>query len=345
VPQAVLDTIAAVFEGKSDDLESTGEETVSVPAREVSRRQAVAKEQKDELVQEGLEDADSLEAPAEDAAEGEQTADEPAEESAEGEATEPVVDLDPNLRFAAQHVGGLSDDDINEFYQQNPTLATRVFENYLSAFSAMSRQSGMLPATSPQQTPAPAAQRQAQTTSNIDKILGNLKEFAEVNGEPLADFVKALHEEAIVPLRQMQAELAVAKQQAVAAEATNSTEKLAETFSDVYGKGEKVNLLQKTNRQKLYEVADQLRSGAYQQGHEMSVKDAINRAHLIVTADKQVAAGRKQVQQQVQKRAKQITARPTHRMKPSSPGNAKGETTAAEAYRQRATELGIDIGD
>lgn len=348
VPQAVLDHIEETFAGKSDSLEQTGNETVSVPAKEIARRETVKKEQQSELVEQGLasEDAgvDPDAEPTETEAAGDETAEEGAEQAGEEPAGEPIPDLDPNLRFAAQHVGGLKDEEINELYQQNPTLASRIFENYLSAFSAMSRQTGLLPTQSPQPVQQ-ATQRPQAPTSKIDQLIANIKEFSETNGEPLGEFVQALHNEVIAPFRQMQAELMVQKQQMIAAEATNTTNALAEKFSDVYGQGDKLNLMQQTNRQKLYEVADQLRTGAYQQGHEMSVKDAINRAHLIITADKQVAFGRQQVQKQIQKRSRQITARPTQRVKPTAPGQAKGELTAVEAYRQRAAELGMDIGD
>lgn len=344
VPQSVLDNISETFSNAdASELEGPGEETVSAPAqREVTRKAAVKQEQKDELTQEGLEDEDEETAGEEPAEEGAEEGDAAAAE--DQAAVEPTPALDPNLRFVAQHFGW-NDKQIDKLYKADPELATQTFEQFHNAFTAMSRQQGLLPGQGASQQPNPAAQRPQAPVSKIDNLVANLAEFSAQNGEPLGDFVKSLHDELVVPFRQMQAELQVQKQQAVAAEATTVTTDLAGKFPDVYGAGEKVNLIQQTTRQKLYEVADQLRAGAYQQGKEMSVKDAITRAHLIVTADRQQAAGRKQVQQQVQRRAKQITARPTQRVRPSAPGVARGEQTAAEAYRQRAVELGMDIGE
>lgn len=342
VPQAVQDKFDEVFSNADADSAETGVETSqSFQASTPSRAAAVAKEQRDELVQEGLETEDGVQEDEAGTTEGQ------ASEDA-GQPTEPVQEatpLDPDLRFAAQQFGW-TDDKIDKLYAADPEMATSTFTNLLGAFTNLSRQMGPTPAQPPaSQLPNPAAQlQQAQQQSKFQQIVSGLKTFSEQNGDDLGGLVQALNEEVYQPLLRLQAEAAVQKQQAIAAEATTVTGSLAEKHGEFYGKGEKLTLVQQQNRSMLYQWADRLRAGSDMQGKVMSVKDAIHQAHLILTADRRVAEGRQQVRQQVQKRSKQITARPTQRVNPRGAGVSKGENQAAEAYARRAQELGIDVG-
>ena len=333
VSQDVLDHISDVF-AQAD----------GPSAREVGRRASAAKEQTDELVEEGLESEDpSNQTGEEPEAEAEAT----EEQQPVEEAQEPTPKLDPNLRFAAQQFGW-KDDAIDALYSANADLATQTFENLLNAFTALSRQSGWT-AAQPQnagpQTAQPAAQPQA-SKSRLDEIFGGLKQFSEENGDSLGGFVKALHEELVVPFRQLQAEAVLAKEQAIRAEAMTTINTLAQQFGDVYGADEsKLTLVHNQARQHLAQVADAIRAGEQAQGRHMSVADALKRAHLIVTADRRKEEGRREVRQQVQKRSKQITARPTQRRKPGAAGSGRSDSAAMEAFERRAHELGVELGD
>lgn len=332
VEQSVIDNINATFsEADPGELEPVGQEAEAAPTPD--RSKANRQEQAEELEQEGTEGETSEEGKVE-----EEPADEtPADEQVIDAAVEP---LDPNLRFAAQQFGW-TDDKIDALHAANPEMAVGTFQNLLSAFQNLSRQQ-LVPQA---QNPAAQAAAAQQQQSKFEKLIGNLKQFEEVNGEPLGEMLRILHEEVYQPLRQIQAEYQVQKQQAVAAEATTTTGSLSEKFPDFYGKDDKLTLVHQQNRASLYQIADQLRSGAHQQGKDMSVRDAINRAHLIVTADMRVAEGRKQVAAQVTKRSKSITARPTQRVNPKSAGVSKGDGAAMEAYVRRATELGISADE
>lgn len=342
VPQAITDKFNEIFSNSDvTDDEPAGAEPEKPQFPTKASQAKAAREQTDELKQEGLEDEDGVEPEAETVADPvEEEA--PAEEAGEQAFTEP---LDPNLRFAAQQFGW-TDDKIDKLYAADPEMAAMTFTNLLGAFTNLSRQGGLNPAQQPaSQLPNPAAQLQQQAQqSKFLSLIGNLKEFTEANGEPLGDMLKALHEEVYQPLMAMRAEYAVAKQQQIAAEASTTTTSLSDKFPDFYGKGEQQTLVHKQNLNMLYQWADRIRAGAADQGREMSVKDAINKAHLILTADKRVAEGRQQVRSQVQKRAKSITARPTQRVNPRGAGVSKGDNAAAEAYSRRAQELGIEVG-
>lgn len=332
VAPEVLSHIEDVL-SKDDPTAEPPIETEAVPAREQARRAAVKQEEKDELEQEGVKgDGEEQDAPA-----AEETTEEEGQAPADEQAAEAAV-LDPNLRFAAEQFGWTAD-KIDKLYAADPELATSTFENLLNAFTNLSRQNNPAASMTPQGNPA----AQQQAVSRLDKLYSDLKSFAAENGEPLADHFKAIHEEVIVPFRQMQAELAVQKQQAVRAEVNTVVNDLGKQFPAVYGSGDKATLVQQQSRQQLYTLADQFRAGASLQGKEMSVADALKRAHLVLTADQRIAEGRKQVVQQVQKRSKAITARPTQRRNPSAMGVSKGESAAAEAYERRANELGIEV--
>ena len=60
-------------------------------------------------------------------------------------------------------------------------------------------------------------------------------------------------------------------------------------------------------------MADQIRAGAQSQGVDMSIREALNRAHLIATADLAKQTARREVQAAVKKRSTQLTQRPTGR--------------------------------
>lgn len=342
VPQAITDKFNEIF--SNEDVASNPiEAEPAKPQFPTKASQAKAKrEQTDELKQEGLEDEDGLEPEA-----VEPDADAATDEDAPVEEEVQADPLDPNLRFAAEQFGWTAE-AIDKLYAADPEMATATFTNLLGAFQNLSRQmnGGGNPAGQPaSQLPNPAAQLQQQAQqSKFLSMISNLKEFSEVNGEPMGELLKALHEEVYQPLKQIQADYAVAKQQAVAAEAMTVTDNLAGKFKDFYGQGERLTLVQQQNRSLLYQYADRQRAGASQQGREMSVKDALNQAHLILTADRRVAEGRQQVRSQVQKRSKSITARPTQRVNPRGAGTSKGESQAAEAYSRRAQELGIEVG-
>lgn len=308
-----------------------------------------AQAQQDELVEEGLETVDG-DTPTDDGTSEPGVTDEEIETEKVEPAGEVQAPLHPNLRYVAQYYG-LTDDEIDEQYAANPTLAERVFGKMLTAFTAQtqSRQSppGILPVgTGPQAQAAPQPQ-----PSELEKLFARQKEFSDANGEQLGQFLGHLKKELYDPFQQakaqlatMQAQYVIQQRNAIAAEATSVTNELAKQFPTVYGESpEKANLFHQQTRQALYTTADQIRSGAYAQGKEISVANALRQAHLIVTADQRDRQVRDTVRTQVQRRSRQITARPTQRSRSSPASNA--DAAAVAAYEQRAAELGIKIGD
>jgi len=338
------------FFGKAGE-EIVKDEADQPTPEQVQRRQShnrrAKQEQQAELVEDGEEPDPSLE---DDAPQPEPQSEEEA--TPEAPAPEPVAqdqnDIDPTLRYFAETELGWSKDKIDRLVKADPEIATETISKLAESYTNLSRQF-LNPASSvAPSTPAPEQQQPAQPqapTSKLDEFFGKLNEFAEANGEELSDFIKALKDEVVDGYREMRAAYEVQQKELLRTEARTVFTDLSKRFADLYGSEDKA-ATEKQNeaKQRLGELADQIRTAAKLQGRELSVREALNRAHLIVSADYRDAVVRKQITEQVQKRGNAITARPTQRRNPVTSAS-KTRATAEDAYAKKAAELGIEIGD
>jgi hypothetical protein len=123
-------------------------------------------------------------------------------------------------------------------------------------------------------------------------------------------------------------------------EAQSTFGKLSEQFADLYGKPGVVKTPEQAEAvRQLGEVADQLRTGAKQRGQKMSIKSALNQAHMQVSTPFREAIVRKTIKEQVHKREKAITARPSQRLQPATSG--KSDAAAEDAISKFAAERGL----
>lgn len=274
----------------------------------------------------------------------EQAAAEASDEPAETEQEEPAVDeveepstpaVDPNHREVA-HQFGWTDERIDKLAAADPQLAADTLQALADTYTNLSRQylqpaAPVQPAPQYQQPPAP------QQASGLDVLFSpeQLRQFAETNGQEIVDkFLKPFAAERSA----MQQEVArltgfvqAQERQAVAAEANTAFAELSKVNGDLYGKDTAFSAVQKFAREQVAQVADQLRAGAKLQGRDLSVSEALKRAHLVLTGDRKTAEGRKAVTEQVQKRAKQITARPTQRRSERPGAPVKSDAKATDA--------------
>jgi plasmid maintenance system antidote protein VapI len=348
IPTAITDKFAEVF-NKAEGDDAEGAE--NTPAPEVSaedkenariRRNERNRQAKEELEAEEQAGDEVAEAPAEEV-ETEQEGDEVAAEAADEQAVEADVKLDPALRFVAQEFGW-TDDKINKLVAADSELATETFSRLADLYTNSSRQ--LLNPGSPVAPGTQAQQNAAQSVdplSKLDKLYANLAGFAEVNGQSLVDeFLTPLKQELIDPVRQMMAAMEVQRQDLNKTEARQTMGTLETKFGDFYGQTDKAQSpVQKGNRKLLGETADQIRHASRLQGKELSVSQALNRAHLLVTADHRERAVRSQIKEQVQKRSKSITAKPTQRQNPKLVA-AKSGAKAADAISRFWADKGID---
>lgn len=319
-------------------------------ASNIKRRKEREAEQRQELREEGLEGEDDLD--EEEVAKGEEDEAPALKDEAEEQAEEekPEADevkanaLDPNLRYFAATELRWSDEKIDKLIAADPELAAETIQRFSDAYTNLSRQ--YLTTQPSQATPgtAPAEEKPAQPaspTSKLDKIFANINEFAEANGEELAEFVKALKDEVIDPWRKEAAKIEARQNELNATEARTTFTALSTKFADLYGAKESARTPEQQKAvNDLAETADQLRAGAKLRGQELSIPDAINRAHLLVSHKHREAVVRNSIKEQVQKRSKGITAKPTYRRNPVT-ATGKSKEAAAEALTRKAAELGI----
>lgn len=340
------------FDGVTDaqveaDAAANPEPEPTKPSAQFIRRKEVNKtQQAEELEQEGLvspDEPDGVEDPGStpettEQAEGEAT-ETPAGETAEAEASS----IDPFHKWAAQQ-SGWTPEQISRLEKADPELAAQTFAGVANAYTALSRQAinQVVPGTAGN-SPEIAAAQASNPTPKLDKIVAGLTEFAEANGEDLAGLVRALNEELITPYKASLARQQVVEQKAQAAEANNTFAAVSKEFPDFYGKGNP-NPVQQDRIQTLARLADQIRSGAKQQGREVSIADCVKQAHAVLTTDLRVANARKQVASQVQKRSKTISARPTQRTLPARSG-PPSVAKAIAAFELKAAELGVSEND
>lgn len=278
-----------------------------------------------------------------------------------GASEEATATLSPVLRQAAQRAGW-SKEDIDGFYAQNAALAERTFERLHGSFNDLSSryaQLGQTPnPTRPQTTqPAPAAPAATAatpaTSQQLDALFTDaaLKQFGEDNGQDLVEkLLKPLGTEVIQPFRQMKAEMEQMKawvqaqqSEALAKEVNLVFQGWEGEFADLYGKNGQTTKEQHDARAQVAQLADQIMAGAAMQGVQLSVSDALERAHALHTADRRNEIERQRLVAQVKGRFSRITARPTQRKvaRTVDDGAARSDKAAMEAVGNFWAERGL----
>lgn len=348
----INEAFEATFSKLSDsDAAEAGDsapaENTAAPKQSPRQKAEYARQQR---VEEGQENDDGEEVDPEtqdtDAADKEDATEDTEVQEGEQPAEsqeDPTATLDPNHLFAAQQLGW-TNEKIAKLAKADPELAAETLASLSDTYNTLSRQM-LIPGSlvnpgTPIQQPAQAT----TPTTQLDKFYAQLQQFTEANGEDLGGFAKALNEEVIQPFKQMLAEAESARENSRRTEAQTTMKSLADKFGDFYGKGEAaLTPVQQMARGQLAQVADQLRSGAQLQGRPLSITEAINRAHLIVASQYQRQAVRTEIKQNLQKRSKAITAKPTQRTNPSA--GRRGVAKATEAISQFWADKGEVDGE
>jgi hypothetical protein len=107
-------------------------------------------------------------------------------------------------------------------------------------------------------------------------------------------------------------------------------------YESVYGVGKNRSDLsdqEMQNRISVIEEADAIRAGAMSQGRQLTVQDALEMAHNLVTSTKQRETARRDIANSVQKRQGQATVRPSQRG--GSPADDADPLTKAEQTADR----------
>lgn len=323
------------------------------------------------------EEADEHELDAQRSAAGQPGSDDDKDEDAAGEGAgsgQPVPDasaggkaspepkgddeltLPPALRHAARR-NNWSDEEIDAFYEADPAMATMTFTNLRRSYNDLNAQfarlgasaaqgQGQTPSSAPPQAPTTAT----QATEQADGVL------AAIYGERLAklreNFGDEFIEQVVEPMAQRNEQAyrfyQQQEQQYVGQQIGQFFKSLGSEFSDLYGTtggNGGVTEEQLANRSALANLADQMTAGARVHGIELTVQDALERAHSLYASEHLEAIERKRLTEQVKKRNRGITQRPTQRRTaPAGQPAERSLQSAMDAYATRAAELGIDVG-
>jgi len=246
---------------------------------------------------------------------------------------------------AAKHIGW-SEEEITELEQANPDLAKKTCAKALESTNNLSKKFSELGKTAPkpaEPTPVvpvtPAAPEPKaidftalETQYEGDPIVGVLKQVVDQNTAQAAEIaaIKATGDTK-VDAAQVQQDAAVSQQIDTFFNGPEIT-----AYEGVYGKAEKDwdNLTQGQIRKRLavVEQADQIQKGARQQGIDMPLDEAFERAHLLVTKDEQEQTIRKDIKAKATKRAKSLTLAPTDSVKVQDTGKKTVAKAVANAH-------------
>jgi hypothetical protein len=258
----------------------------------------------------------------------------PKEEAAPADST-----LSPVLRQAAKR-NGWDDADIDNLYAANPEVAERTFERLQESANALSEQYAKIGQARSQAAPAPSAAT-ADATSNLDKLFSEdgLKRFAEANGQDIVDTLlkplaaeRAEYREAVAYVYQQKAE-------ALNRTVTGALDGFAKELPDIYGKGAWGELTpeQQAFRTEVVQQGDWMIRGAREQGINLTHTEALERAHLQMTAKHRAQIERDNLKRAVTQRSNRTTIRPSQRQ--PAKGAAGGEAGSMESALAAATAV------
>lgn len=284
-----------------------------------------------------------------------------AQQAAEEDA---ASTLSPVLRQAAMRAGW-DDKSISELHKQNPQMAEETFNRLLKSYNDLSAEYGRLgqgvmtntdgtptqpfaqqfqqpqtPPQVPQQQPPQPVTSPQQQAGLLGQLYGQ-EQVTALSEKYGADFMSDVVQPLLAPVQQMMQFVEQQQTQAMADQVNTYFGGLDEGFHDLYGNKGEVTEDQFENKTHVAMMADQIRTGARKQGIELPVSECLGRANMMFAAEHLGKLERKKITQQVQKRSKQLTQRPSQRQVVRKTGERSDEA-AADALSARAHELGLE---
>jgi len=282
---------------------------------------------------------------------------EPDDKDEKDDKTEKKFELPDAFHRAAVH-DGWKPEDIKEFFEANPERALVTLQNIYNSINSRSRfhaERGRIKAEETRQQVEDTVKTDDETEIkdfvNIEKLKEDYEDTALIDGvvKPLNEALKQISQE-VKSLKSQKstsaADIAFAKSDQVAAtqraEATakEADIKLVEQFftaedmkpyKDFYGTigmGQIFQDLspgQQKNRYEMLQIADQMIVGNAMQKIELSVPDALLRAHLLVTEPIREKIIREEIKSSLTKRNKGLTLRPSAGKKSTAAVNEGGK--------------------
>lgn len=251
------------------------------------------------------------------------------------EVATPASTLSPVLRQAAKR-NGWSDTDIDGFYVANPELADKTFERLHGSYNDLSSQYAKLGQGRFQ------AQAQGGESGVPDKLASlfsedSLKTFKRDYGDDFVNKFLAPLKDELTELRGVAAYVEQQKLEGLNRLVTTTLDGFGKDMPELYGETSKATPEQQEFRRQVVQHGDWIIAGAAAQGIELSHREALERAHMALTAEKRTEIERKNLTASIKKRAGNVTLRPTQRKAAVKPSGEQ----ALEAAQTRGSELGI----
>lgn len=277
--------------------------------------------------------------------------DDSLDQDADGEETEKESEADdkpaiPENVYRSLVHNDWTPEDIAELYEADPAKAMKVFEKIHQSTNEMSRQFAQLGRSRAAQQPAvtPAQPEQPKDLIDVEALRkrdpdNELLPVVEGLNKALQRLTPA--QPAGQPVEQQashQDQLAIATQviQFIGADPMKP-------FGDFYGPafdgdqmptydGAELTPGQRANRKALLDEADAIWCGAQAHGRELTVAEALQKAHNLLTEPMRSLAIRKELVGKVKKRAKGMTLRPS---RSGQPQTTDGKPKTEREFEQR----------
>lgn len=324
VPQEVTDKFSEVF--SKDEDSSQGLVNADL------QQQQDALEQAGDVTPDGIpSDKDEESDHAEDGIEQDEAGqdDEPQGDEAEGDPNEQEQEQVDEALIDIARLNNFSEEDIKGLvgeYGAGPVSA--MLQKLADATDETTRQ---LAQSASAQQPSPTPPGQAAPSNGTSESRDSLGVIREQFGDDVADALVKHVESLVRPIQEQYAAQTEAQQaQALREELNAVLDPLNERTKGLYTPGSQM-------QQQLLTFADQIRAGAAAQGRNVSVREAIERAHRIVGKDFEKSETRKEIVSQLKKRTP--TAKPTRSQRTTKPGT---DAAALEAVSQKMLSMGME---
>ena len=231
-------------------------------------------------------------------------------------SAESVPALDVSLRYGLIQKTGLSPSAVDAMYKADPAGTLRILQQNPTAEQAK---------------PSAAADKFSKAVEALRK---NRAGFVDKHGEEIADLMEGLADR-YGALEKSHTDMV---RESTFAERDRVTNGLGTQWPKLVGtSAEKLTHAQAQFREKMFNVADDLRNGERRRGGNMSINAALKSALNLMTAGMQKEQARGDVRRQVVTRRNRMTLRPGTR-NTAEPKLGKKETAMA-LYQERFHEL------
>jgi len=330
--ESVHANLSKVFGDSSEDEEVDDDDMDDGQQAEDNKEDDDSTPEEDEANDDDADDKQAEEDDDDDDSTPEEDKDE-AEDKDESGSEEEVTLSDAYYRAAVHQ--GWKPEDIKEFFEAKPDLAIKTFAKIHETTNKITSEFARLGRVKP----AKGVQTKAKPdvkASEGDFDLADLKEQYGDDSAVVKAFT-AMQEklDAVV----VQPEVDEQQVEELDPVVRGRIEKFfldptLKPYADFYGEGKdaaKLTIGQTDNRYKVLETADSIVLGCQQQGREITLEQALESAHLLVSEAVREKALRVELHTKVKKRAKGVSLKPSKSKKISPAKNAKMDEKSMEA--------------